>query len=257
MSDVRRARVERRTSETEIDLTLVLDGSGRCEAATGVGFFDHMLHAFARHGLFDLSLTCRGDLDVDAHHSVEDVGICLGQALAGALGDKAGIQRFGHAYVPMDDALARAVVDLSGRAYLALNAAFRDGSVGGLPVALVPEFLRGLRRPRAPQPARRPAARRRRPPRHRGHLQGPGPRPRHGHPALRSRLRRAVHQGHPIEPIHCGKDAPEYHRPWSLSDGAGIREKSRDMVYCRGQAGLVRDRISGHCFLRVWTGSLV
>ena len=144
MTDVRRARVERRTSETEIDLTLVLDGSGRCEVGTGVGFFDHMLHAFARHGLFDLTLTCRGDLDVDAHHSVEDVGICLGQALAGALGDKAGIQRFGHAYVPMDDALARAVVDLSGRSYLALNAAFRDGSVGGLPVALVPEFLRAF-----------------------------------------------------------------------------------------------------------------
>lgn len=144
MSGARRARVDRRTSETEIDLILVLDGSGRCEASTGVGFFDHMLHAFTRHGLFDLTLTCRGDLDIDAHHSVEDVGICLGQALGEALGDKAGIQRFGHAYVPMDDALARAVVDLSGRSYLAVNAAFRDGSVGGLPVALVPEFLRAF-----------------------------------------------------------------------------------------------------------------
>ena len=144
MSDPRQARIQRRTSETDIDVTLVLDGEGRSEISTGVGFFDHMLTAFARHGLFDLTLTCKGDLEVDAHHTVEDVGICLGQALAEAVGDKAGLERFGHAYVPMDEALARAVVDLSGRPYLVLSAAFRDEMVGALPSTLVPEFFRAL-----------------------------------------------------------------------------------------------------------------
>jgi len=138
----REARIERETSETRIDLTLRIDGTGRSEIETGVGFFDHMLTAFARHGLFDLTLSCQGDLDVDAHHTVEDVGICLGQALDQALGDKVGIQRFGHDYVPMDDALARVVVDLSGRPFLVLAPSFHGGSVGDLPVALVPEFFR-------------------------------------------------------------------------------------------------------------------
>ena len=139
--DARSARIERRTTETQIELTLCLDGNGQCTAETGIGFFDHMLNAFARHGLFDLQIRCQGDLHVDAHHTVEDIGICLGQAINQALGDKAGIVRYGHSYVPMDEALARAAVDLSGRAYLVLEAAFNDGLVGELPVALVREFF--------------------------------------------------------------------------------------------------------------------
>jgi imidazoleglycerol-phosphate dehydratase len=142
MSEERRsARIERRTTETQIELELCLDGSGQCRAETGIGFFDHMLNAFARHGLFDLEVKCQGDLEVDAHHTVEDIGICLGQALDQALGDKAGIQRYGHSYVPMDEALARAAIDLSGRSYLVLEAAFNDEQVGELPVALVREFF--------------------------------------------------------------------------------------------------------------------
>ena len=139
--DARSARIERRTTETQIELTLCLDGNGQCMAETGIGFFDHMLNAFARHGLFDLQIRCQGDLHVDAHHTVEDIGICLGQAINQALGDKAGIVRYGHSYVPMDEALARAAVDLSGRAYLVLEAAFNDELVGELPVALVREFF--------------------------------------------------------------------------------------------------------------------
>ena len=139
--DARSARIERRTTETQIELTLCLDGNGQCTAETGIGFFDHMLTAFARHGLFDLQIRCQGDLHVDAHHTVEDIGICLGQAINQALGDKVGIVRYGHSYVPMDEALARAAVDLSGRAYLVLEAAFNDELVGELPVALVREFF--------------------------------------------------------------------------------------------------------------------
>ena len=142
MSEERRsARIERRTTETQIELELCLDGSGQGRAETGIGFYDHMLNAFARHGLFDLEVKCQGDLEVDAHHTVEDIGICLGQALDQALGDKAGIQRYGHSYVPMDEALARAAIDLSGRSYLVLEAAFNDEQVGELPVALVREFF--------------------------------------------------------------------------------------------------------------------
>ena len=142
MSEEKRsARIERRTTETQIDLELCLDGDGECRVETGIGFFDHMLNAFARHGLFDLVIQCQGDLDVDAHHTVEDVGICLGQAIDQALGEKVGIQRYGHSYVPMDEALARAAIDLSGRAYLVLRAAFNDERVGELPVALVREFF--------------------------------------------------------------------------------------------------------------------
>ena len=140
----RSARIERRTTETQIELELCLDGSGQCRAETGVGFFDHMLNAFARHGLFDLDINCQGDLEIDAHHTVEDVGICLGQAITQAVGDKAGIERYGHAYVPMDEALARAAVDLSGRAYLVLASAFNDEQVGGLPPG-ARVFLRGGR----------------------------------------------------------------------------------------------------------------
>jgi imidazoleglycerol-phosphate dehydratase len=144
MSDRRTARRERRTRETDIELELDLDGCGECQVQTGVGFFDHMLTAFTRHGLFDLRLRCQGDLEVDPHHTVEDVGICLGQAIDQALGDKAGLVRFGHSYVAMDEALARAVVDLSGRPYCVLEADFRQDQVGPFPSALVREFLRAV-----------------------------------------------------------------------------------------------------------------
>ena len=144
MSATRSAQIQRRTLETDIEVELTLDGTGVSEVATGVGFFDHMLTAFARHGLFDLRVKCAGDLEVDPHHSVEDVGICLGQAVDQALGDKAGVRRFGHSYVPMDDALARAVVDLSGRPYMVLDAAFEVSRVGDFPVALLREFLRAV-----------------------------------------------------------------------------------------------------------------
>ena len=140
----RSARIERRTSETDIVLEFNLDGDGTSRIDTGIGFFDHMLNAFSRHGLFDLTLRCKGDLVVDAHHSVEDVGICLGQAVDRALGDKVGIERFGSSYVPMDDALARAVIDLSGRSFLSLHASFSTEQVGAFPVALVREFFRAF-----------------------------------------------------------------------------------------------------------------
>ena len=144
MTDRRTARRERRTRETDIELELDLDGSGECQVQTGVGFFDHMLTAMTRHGLLDLRLRCQGDLDVDPHHTVEDVGICLGQAVDQALGDKAGLVRFGHSYVAMDEALARVVVDLSGRPCLHLEAEFRQERVGDFPAALVREFFRAV-----------------------------------------------------------------------------------------------------------------
>ena len=137
----REATVSRKTRETEIRVELRLDGTGEAEVRTGMPFFDHLLEAFARHGFFDLRARADGDIEVDQHHTVEDVGICLGQAITQAVGDKAGIERYGHAYVPMDEALARAAVDLSGRAYLVLEAAFNDEQVGELPVALVREFF--------------------------------------------------------------------------------------------------------------------
>ena len=144
MSEPRTARISRATSETKIELELGLDGSGAAAVETGIGFFDHMLTAFARHGCFDLTLKCEGDLQVDQHHTVEDVGICLGQAIDQALGAKEGIVRFGHAYVPMDEALARVVVDLSGRPFLVLEPPFDEATVGDLPVSLVAEFFRAV-----------------------------------------------------------------------------------------------------------------
>ncbi len=143
-NDKRSARIERCTSETDIVLELCLDGSGECRVETGIGFFDHMLNAFSRHGLFDLTVQCKGDLHVDPHHTVEDVGICLGQAIDQALAGKEAIQRYGHSYVPMDEALARVVVDLSGRSQLVFSAAFHDEMVGEFPTALVREFLQAV-----------------------------------------------------------------------------------------------------------------
>jgi imidazoleglycerol-phosphate dehydratase len=137
----RRAEIRRKTRETEISLSLGLDGSGRSRVVTGIGFLDHMLASFATHGRFDLRVRCKGDLHVDAHHSVEDVGICLGQALKQALGDKAGVVRFGHAYVPLDEALARCVVDLSGRPYLQYEVRFRAQRLGTMPTELFEDFF--------------------------------------------------------------------------------------------------------------------
>ncbi|ROR34464.1 imidazoleglycerol-phosphate dehydratase HisB [Inmirania thermothiophila] len=136
--------VERRTGETAVAVRLVLDGTGRAEVATGVPFLDHMLEQVARHGLLDLEVRARGDVHVDDHHTVEDVGITLGQALARALGDKAGLTRFGHAYVPLDEALARVVVDLSGRPGLCYEVDFPRARIGTFDVDLVREFFQGL-----------------------------------------------------------------------------------------------------------------
>jgi imidazoleglycerol-phosphate dehydratase len=141
----REATLERKTSETEIRLTLKLDGSGVSKISTGVAFFDHMLTLFAKHGLMDLELTAKGDIEVDYHHTVEDTGILLGQALAKTLGDKAGIRRYGFSYVPMDEALVRSVVDLSGRPFLAYNAPADVPAIGAaFAFQLVEEFLRAI-----------------------------------------------------------------------------------------------------------------
>jgi imidazoleglycerol-phosphate dehydratase len=143
-SSKRQSKKYRKTSETEISLTLGLDGKGGAKVKTGIPFFDHMLNLFAKHGLFDLEVKAKGDLEVDLHHTVEDVGIVLGQALATALGKKEGIRRYGAAFVPMDETLARVVVDLSGRPYLELRGLNRRGRAGNFPAQLVEEFLRAL-----------------------------------------------------------------------------------------------------------------
>jgi imidazoleglycerol-phosphate dehydratase len=140
----RTAKVQRDTRETQITVAINLDGTGVCQVATGIGFFDHMLDQIARHGLIDLEIHAAGDLHIDGHHTVEDVGITLGQALAQAVGDKRGIARYGHAYVPLDEALSRVVIDCSGRPGLHLHADFKAGAVGGFDTQLVFEFFQGL-----------------------------------------------------------------------------------------------------------------
>jgi imidazoleglycerol-phosphate dehydratase len=140
----RTATITRHTNETQIDLTLNLDGTGSAEIDTNVGFFDHMLHHVAHHGLFDLSVKATGDLHIDAHHTIEDVAICLGRALDEALGDRKGIVRMGHAYVPMDEALARVVVDLSGRPYAVIQAGFDTPTMGQMPTSLVAHVLESI-----------------------------------------------------------------------------------------------------------------
>lgn len=134
----------RKTAETDIHLSVNLDGSGIVEAATGIGFFDHMLMHIGKHGLFDLSVQCRGDLHIDAHHTVEDVGICFGKALLQALGDKAGIRRFGDCTLPMDETLATAAVDLSGRPFLVWTAAVPTETLGSFSSQLAEEFWRAV-----------------------------------------------------------------------------------------------------------------
>lgn len=140
----RAAEIARKTGETDIVLRLSLDGRGAAAIRTGVGFLDHMLHLLARHALFDLEVEARGDTHVDDHHTVEDVGIVLGQAVERALGDKRGIARYGAAAVPMDDALANVALDLSGRAYLHFDATFPSRTIGGFASELVEEFCRAL-----------------------------------------------------------------------------------------------------------------
>jgi len=141
----REGTIERITGETSIRIRLEVDGSGASKIQTGIPFFDHMLTLFAKHGLFDLDVDAKGDIEVDFHHTVEDAGITLGQALSKALGDKKGIRRYGHAYVPMDETLVRAVVDLSGRPYLAYNQPPSVEAIGGnFSFQLVEEFLRAV-----------------------------------------------------------------------------------------------------------------
>lgn len=140
----RLASKDRATSETQVQITLNLDGAGQATVATGIGFFDHMLILFAKHGLFDLTVQAEGDLYVDGHHTVEDTGIVLGQTLAQALGDKRGIRRYGTAFVPMDEALAMVVVDISGRPYLHFEAEIPNAQIGGYASELTEEFLRAL-----------------------------------------------------------------------------------------------------------------
>lgn len=136
----RSAHIVRTTRETKVEVELNLDGQGTATISTGIPFFDHMLHQLARHGRFDLELTCAGDLEIDGHHTVEDVGITLGQAFAKALGDKIGLVRYGHAYVPMDEALARAVVDFSGRPFLVYQVTNQRERIGTFEVELAEHF---------------------------------------------------------------------------------------------------------------------
>ena len=140
----RTAEVTRKTAETNIRVALNLDGTGQSKLATGIGFLDHMLDQIARHGLIDLDIQCEGDLHIDGHHTVEDIGITLGQAFAKAVGDKKGIRRYGHAYVPLDEALSRVVVDFSGRPGLHMEVTFTAGVIGGLDTQLVFEFFQGF-----------------------------------------------------------------------------------------------------------------
>ncbi|GFI18248.1 histidine biosynthesis bifunctional protein HisB [Lachnospiraceae bacterium] len=135
------ATVNRVTKETDISLTLNLDGSGKCNINTGIGFFDHMLNGFARHGLFDLDLTCRGDLEVDSHHSVEDCGIVLGEAVKQAVGEKKAIKRYGSAMLPMDEALVLCAVDLSGRPYFSYNAQYTVPLLGNMQTEMIHDFF--------------------------------------------------------------------------------------------------------------------
>lgn len=137
----RSASIERNTSETKIKLSIDLDGNGNGNIHTGIGFFDHMLNGFARHGLFDLTLHAKGDLEVDSHHTIEDTGIVLGQAILEAIGDKAGIKRYGHFMLPMDETLALCAVDLSGRPYLNYNAEFVSDKMGEMDTEMVREFF--------------------------------------------------------------------------------------------------------------------
>jgi imidazoleglycerol-phosphate dehydratase len=138
------ADVARNTAETQITVRVNLDGTGVAKLSTGIGFFDHMLDQIARHGLIDLDIDAKGDLHIDGHHTVEDVGITLGQAVARAVGDKRGLRRYGHAYVPLDEALSRVVIDFSGRPGLEMHVPFKSGMIGGFDTQLAFEFFQGF-----------------------------------------------------------------------------------------------------------------
>ena len=140
----RTAEVSRNTAETQITVKINLDGTGKASLSTGIGFFDHMLDQIARHGLIDLDIQAKGDLHIDGHHTVEDVGITLGQAVAQAVGDKKGLRRYGHAYVPLDEALSRVVVDFSGRPGLDMHVPFKSGMIGTFDSQLAYEFFQGF-----------------------------------------------------------------------------------------------------------------
>ena len=144
MTTSRTAEVTRQTAETQIKVKLNLDGTGQSRIATGIGFFDHMLDQIARHGLIDLDIQAQGDLHIDGHHTVEDVGITLGQAVAKAVGDKKGLRRYGHAYVPLDEALSRVVVDFSGRPGVEMHVPFKSGMIGTFDSQLACEFFQGF-----------------------------------------------------------------------------------------------------------------
>jgi len=141
---MRSATIDRNTNETKISVSLNLDGTGKAELATGLGFLDHMLDQIARHGMMDVSVQAKGDLHIDAHHTVEDIGITLGQAFAKAIGDKKGIRRYGHAYVPLDEALSRVVIDISGRPEMEFDVKFTRAMVGEFDVDLIHEFFQGF-----------------------------------------------------------------------------------------------------------------
>ena len=144
MKQKRVAKIERITNETKIKLELNLDGSGKTKIKTGIGFLDHMLNLWAFHGLFDLKIKCSGDLEIDAHHTTEDIAIVLGSALAKAVGEKKGISRYGHAYVPMDEALIRAALDLSGRSEFVFSGEFSQQTIGQLDTQMITHFFRSL-----------------------------------------------------------------------------------------------------------------
>ncbi len=144
ITPTRQADISRQTAETQIRVCLHLDGSGQSNLQTGIGFLDHMLDQIARHGLIDLTIEAQGDLHIDGHHTVEDIGITLGQAMAVAVGDKRGLRRYGHAYVPLDEALSRVVIDFSGRPGLHMHVNFTAGAIGQLDTQLVYEFFQGF-----------------------------------------------------------------------------------------------------------------
>ena len=144
MTTARTAQITRNTAETKIAVRVNLDGTGQAKLATGIGFFDHMLDQIARHGLIDLEIEAKGDLHIDGHHTVEDVGIAFGQAVYKAVGDKKGIRRYGHAYVPLDEALSRVVIDFSGRPGLIMNVPFKSGMIGTFDSQLAHEFFQGF-----------------------------------------------------------------------------------------------------------------
>jgi imidazoleglycerol-phosphate dehydratase len=144
MTTPRTAEITRNTAETRISVKVGLDGTGQARLSTGIGFFDHMLDQIARHGMIDLDIQAEGDLHIDGHHTVEDVGITFGQAVAKAIGDKKGIRRYGHAYVPLDEALSRVVIDFSGRPGLVMNVQFKSGTIGTFDTQLAHEFFQGF-----------------------------------------------------------------------------------------------------------------